>query len=72
MVAISPEGIVALTYTVVQLGLYPFVVYLILEMRDQGKRQRRLFKTTTVVVKTLLDKGIINHEEISGVNLGDD
>ena len=56
--------------TLVNLGLYPFVIWLILEVRDQAKKQDNIDKTITIVVKTLLKKKIIESEEISGIRLG--
>ena len=63
------DASVALIGTLVQLGLYPLVIWLMLEIRDLTQRQKVLAQTNTVVIKTLLKKKVIDIEEISGVNL---
>ncbi len=63
------EAFLPLTYTFVQLGLYPLVIWLMLEVRDLGKKQKKQLRTNTTVVKALLKKGIIEPDDISGVYL---
>lgn len=66
---VTADASVALVGTLVQLGLYPLVIWLMLENRDLTRRLKLLSKTNTVVIKTLLKKKVIDIEEISGVNL---
>lgn len=69
---LPPEALLPITNTIIQLGLYPLVLWLMLEVRDLGKKQKRQFATNTTVVKALLKKGIIAPDDISGIYLDGD
>ena len=56
--------------TLINLGLYPFVVWIVLEVKDLSKRQLELEKSNTVIAKVLIKKHILEPEEISGIRLG--
>lgn len=45
------------------------VFWLMLEMRDLKRRQKKLSKTTTVITKSLLRQNLVTVEEISGIDL---
>lgn len=56
--------------TLVNLGLYPFVIWLVLELRDLVRRQDEMERSTTIIAKALIKKKILEPEEISGIRLG--